>query len=331
AVARALMWPDSLTLRVALEVSYRLIVVAAAAQLVRFRWGRGEIGPWLLAVSLLGLHLDWVPISSHLPFGFNLMADMLLGLSMLLVVFDDSPTRTRRLGVINALTSSISRAQQHEPMMATALGELKKLMNARAAWFRVLEGDKLVMTQQIGLSDEFAESRPVVPLDDKFESTLSTTAPVLVKTTASDDTVRPYLKRERFNHVVLIPVHGRKAPIGTLALGSRRKLSYAPDELEFLTTTAQQLGLAFENMRLVEQVLRFHRQWANTFDSIQDVVLVHDSEFRVMRANRALLERLAKSAADIAGQPCEGVLPRVNSKWISCPYCPASEDGFYEG
>src|ERR1051326_8959285 len=49
AVGRALMWPDSLTLRVALEVSYRLIAVAAAVQLVRFRWGRGEIGPWFLA------------------------------------------------------------------------------------------------------------------------------------------------------------------------------------------------------------------------------------------------------------------------------------------
>ena len=99
----------------------------------------------------------------------------------------------------------------------------------------------------------------------------------------------------------MIPVHGRKAPIGTLALGSRRRLSYAPDELDFLTTTAQQVGMAFENMKLVEQVLRSHRQWANTFDSIQDVVLVHDSEYRVMRANRALLERLARSAADIAG------------------------------
>ena len=330
AVARALMWPDSLTLRVALEVSYRLIVVAAAAQLVRFRWGRGEIGPWLLAVSLLGLHLDWVPISSHLPFGFNLMADMLLGLSMLLVVFDDSRTRTRRLGVINALTSSISRSQQHEPMMATALEELKKLMNARAAWFRALDGEKLIMTQQIGLSQEFADFRNAVPLDDKFENTLSGTAPILVKTSAADDSVRPYLKRERFNHIIMIPVHGRKAPIGTLALGSRRKLSYAPDELEFLTTTAQQVGMAFENMKLVEQVLRSHRQWANTFDSIQDVVLVHDAEYRVMRANRALLERLARSAADIAGETCTKVLPHAH-EWALCPYCPAAEDGFNEG
>jgi PAS domain S-box-containing protein len=330
AAARATLWPNSLTLRVALEVAYRLVLIGGAFQLLNFRWGRGEIDPWFLSLSLLALHLDWAPFTNHLPFGFNLMADMLLGLSMLLVVFDDSRMRTRRLGVINALTSSISRSQQHEPMMATALEELSKLMSARAAWFRILDGEKLVMTQQIGLSTEFADFRNAVPLDDKFEATLSGTAPILVKTSSADDSVRPYLKRERFNHIIMLPVHGRKAPIGTLSLGSRRRLSYAPDELDFLTTTAQQLGMAFENMKLVEQILRSHRQWANTFDSIQDVVLVHDAEFRVMRANRALLERLARSAADIAGEPCFKVLPHA-SDWVSCPYCPAAEDGFNEG
>jgi two-component system NtrC family sensor kinase len=123
----------------------------------------------------------------------------------------------------------------------------------------------------------------------------------------------------------MIPVHGRKAPIGTLALGSRRKLSYAPDELEFLTTTAQQVGMAFENMKLVEQVLRSHRQWANTFDSIQDVVLVHDAEYRVMRAKpSATGTPRPASAADIAGETCTKVLPHAH-EWALCPYCPAAD------
>ena len=82
AVARALLWPDSVTLRVALEISYRLIAIIAAVQVMGFRWGRGELGPWFLAVSLLGVHLDWAPISSHLPYGFSLMAELMLGLSM---------------------------------------------------------------------------------------------------------------------------------------------------------------------------------------------------------------------------------------------------------
>ena len=75
--------------------------------------------------------------------------------------------------------------------------------------------------------------------------------------------------------------------------------------MEFLTTTAHQLGLAVENLRLVEQILRSHRQWTNTFDSIHDLVLLHDSEFRVMKANHALLERLNQAPADVVGQLCE--------------------------
>jgi len=72
--------------------------------LLRFRWGRGEIGPWFLSVSLLGLHLDWAPLTNHLPFGFNLMADMLLGLSMLLVVFDDRSS----LGLVKLRSKQLS-------------------------------------------------------------------------------------------------------------------------------------------------------------------------------------------------------------------------------
>jgi len=140
AAARALLWPDSVTLRVALEIAYRLIALTASLQLIRFRWARWEIGAWLLSLSLLLQHLKWAPITDHLPPGFSLMGSMMLGLSMLLVVFDDYKLRTRRLGVVNALTTTITRAQQHGPMMATALEELKRLMHASAAWRQ--DGDR---------------------------------------------------------------------------------------------------------------------------------------------------------------------------------------------
>src|SRR5207245_5231511 len=118
---------DSVTLRLALEVSYRIIALTAAVQLIRFRWARWEIGPWLLSISLLLLHLRWAPVSAHLPPGFDLMTMLLLGLSMLLVVFDDYKIRTRRSGLIHAVTSRITRAPRRGPMMLTALEELQGL------------------------------------------------------------------------------------------------------------------------------------------------------------------------------------------------------------
>ena len=331
AVARALWWPNSMTLRVALEVAYRLIAFTAAFQLIRFRWGRGEIGPWLLTLSLLLLHLEWAPLTGHLPPGTSLMVDLVFGLSMLLVVFDDSRMRTRRLAVVNALTTTITRAQQHGPMMVTALEELKALMRADAAWFRLMEGNNMVLTQQIGLSPDFLRDRSVITVDETHQQILRDAVPIVVKTSAANPEMRPYLKGERFHHVVMVPVLGKKSPIGTLTLGSRRRLSYAPDDVEFLATSAHQLGMAVENLRLVEQILRSHRQWSNTFDSIPDLVLLHDSEYRVMKANHALLQRLEQAPADVMGNSCESMLPHMHGEWTGCPYCRGEEEAFYEG
>ena len=75
--------------------------------------------------------------------------------SILLVVLDDARLRTRRLAVLNELTVTIARGQNHAPMMQTALEKLKAVVGAKAAWFQLMEGDRLVPTQHVGLSPEF--------------------------------------------------------------------------------------------------------------------------------------------------------------------------------
>src|SRR5258707_14354751 len=99
-VARVLYWPDEVVARVPLEIAYRLLAIAAAVQLLRYRWGRFEIGPWLMGCGLFFLHLDWPGVTSGIPSGIFLMTDLLLGLGMLFMVFYDSRARTQRLAVI---------------------------------------------------------------------------------------------------------------------------------------------------------------------------------------------------------------------------------------
>ena len=155
AVARVLLWPDSLPLRVALEVSYRIILLTAAIALLRARRGRWELGAWLLAVCLLAQHLSWPPFTSEIPAGIFVAADVLLGLSMLLVVFGEARARGRRLKVLRALTESIVLAQQQGGMMEDALSELRRLTKSKAAWFRLIEGGNLVATHAVGVSQDF--------------------------------------------------------------------------------------------------------------------------------------------------------------------------------
>src|SRR5450755_2668834 len=187
AISRALWWPNSFVCRVALEVSYRIIAVTAAIQLMRFRRARWGIGPWTLCLSLLLVHLDWAPVNGYFPPGSGRVIELLLGFSILLVVFEDSQMRTRRLGVLNAVTTSITREQQHGPMLLTALEKLKDLMSAKAAWFRVLEGDKLVVVQQIGLSEGFLKEQDGVAVDAFLKSILTGDSPIVVETATAPE------------------------------------------------------------------------------------------------------------------------------------------------
>jgi PAS domain S-box-containing protein len=330
-VAQTLLWPEEVSLRIAWEVGFRILAVIAAVQLIRSRWGRWETGTWLLALSMILLHLDWVPVPLHLPAGVELLGELLLGVSMLLVVFDDSRARTRRLAVVNALTTSIARATQSGPMLVTALEELKKLMNARAAWFRLQEDSRMVINQQIGLSTEFMLTRNSVPLDDTLRAVLQDTKPTVIRAGSAESDVKEALRQEKFHHVLMVPVRGKKAAIGILSMGSRHWRSYTAEDLEFLETSAHQLGIAVENVKLMEQVLRSQRQWVNTFDSIQDLILVHDAEFNIMKVNQALVQRLNLAPAAVVGNPCESLLPRSQEQWKGCPYCSRGDVDFVEG
>ena len=331
AAARAILWPDLVVARIPLEVAYRIVTIGAAVQLLRYRWGRWEVGPWLLAICLFSLHLDWAPVTGAVPSSVFLMADLLLGLGMLFIVFDDSRRRTRRLQVINSLTSTMSRAQQHGPMMQSALEELKKAMRAKGAWFRLMESDRMLMTHHVGLSPDFVKAAGLLSVDQSIDKALSDAQPTVVKTKSTVPSVQAYLREEGFHHVVLVPVQGKKAVIGTLALGKAHACSYASDDLDFLQTSANQMGMAVENLRLLEQVLRSQRQWMNTFDSIQDAILAHDADFVITKANQALLQHLEQSSGDVVGSVCADALPHKFTKWTDCPYCARGDVDFVEG
>src|ERR1035437_307954 len=94
--ARVLLWPDSLPLRVALEVGYRIILLTASIAVLRARRGRWEPSAWVLALCLPLLHISWPPFTDRVPAAAFLTAEIALGMSMVLVVLDEARSRARR-------------------------------------------------------------------------------------------------------------------------------------------------------------------------------------------------------------------------------------------
>ncbi len=321
---RPMYFPDSKALGLGLEVSCRLIAAGAAVELLRYRFGRIGLGPFLFGAGLLTLNLNWPTFTSHIPSEGYLFAEVLFGSSMLLVVLDDSRLRTRRLIVLNELTVTIARGQNHAPMMQTALEKLKAVVGAKAAWFQLMEGDRLVPTQHAGLSPEFLRTLGQAGIgqgtDETHARVLQENRVAVITASEMSEPEREHLEKHGIHHVLLLPVLGKKTVIGMLSLGCSGSRRHTQEELAFLETAVQKLGIAVENLRLLEQVLRSQRQWMNTFDSIQDLILAHDADFRILKANQTLLQRLEQAPADVLGHLCEEVLP-LRGHWTGCPYC----------
>ncbi len=329
---RILLWPDSLPLRVAVEVGYRVILLTASIALLRARRGRWEPSTWLLALCLPFLHLSWSPFTDRLPPAAALAAEIALGTSMLLVVMDEARMRTRRLSAVQAMTSSLATAQQYGNVVQSAVQELRRLTGVKAAWFRLFEGGHLVATHAAGLSSDFLRDAGFAEITDDISKLLNQSEPHVTSSNNPGPEPKESLESEKIRHLVMVPVAGNKSPIGLLILGTSGSRQWTAEELAFLQACGKQLAVAIENFRLLEQVLRSQRQWINTFDSIHDIILAHDADYRIIKANQVLLEQLGQAAADVVGSSCDSALPHTLGEWTGCPYCAmGGDEEFTEG
>src|SRR5579862_9494174 len=330
--ARILLWPDSLPLRVAIEVGYRIILLTASIALLRARRGRWEPAAWLLALSLSTLHLQWQPFLDGVPSAAFLFAEIALGTSMLLVVFDEARTQSQRLHAVQAITASIATAQQYGNVVQSAVNELQRQTGVRSTWFRLHESGQLVATHAAGLSADFLRDAGFAQVNDEIAKLIAQPGAQVTTRNAPGPEPKESLAAEKISQLVMVPVVGNKSPIGLLLLGSSAIRQWTPEELAFLQGCAKQVAVAVENFRLLEQVLRSQRQWINTFDSIHDIILAHDADFRIIKANQVLLEQLGQAAADVVGASCDSALPHKFGEWTGCPYCAmGGDEEFTEG
>jgi PAS domain S-box-containing protein len=319
AVTRAILFPSSVSLFLCFQVLCHAIAFLAALRLALFAIGRPGAGSWLFALTLLLLHFRAQDGGGEAASSYALISAVLLRLSILLVVLDESRLRARRLDVMNAITTGAIGTRDYDSMMLMAMDELRCLYGAKFAWFQLVEGENLVLKQHVGLPQCLTESRLRVPLRDSVIQRLLTgpaTIKISVRSLAPE--LGDVLERTGMRYLVLTPVMGKKAQVGVLVFGLTGRRSFTAEQLQFLTTTANQLGMAGENLRMFEQVLHSQRQWLATIDSIDDFILVHDAEPRVLRLNQALARRLERPLMELINQPLASVLPNAQS---GCPYC----------
>jgi two-component system NtrC family sensor kinase len=329
ATVRAYVAPTSAPLEWGVQILYRIGTFNAALQLALYSRGRRQLSSWLISAMLFLVHIDFDIFQPTNHAGLDVLVQSLLGLSMLVLVLDQSRVRNRRLDVISQIIDAMATAGNENVVILATIQAIKKLMDGSASWFRLINGDALEIRAHSAVSDEFLKTRWTISRHSNVGQALCAMKEATVfgrRNPAGEH--RLVLMQEKLDHVISVPVQGKGAIIGYLSIGSAQPRRYRSDELRFLTAACRQLGVAIENLRLISKILQSQQQWAKTFDSMPDPIVVHDECFRVVKANRALLNKLGTSIDGVVGRSCEVVLPRFGGPWKNCPYCsldPAAE------
>ncbi len=75
-----------------------------------------------------------------------------------------------------------------------------------------------------------------------------------------------------------------------------------------------------ERTKAEAQLVTAAREWRNTFDSITDSISIHDRDFRILRANKALCQLTGLDAHDLIGRHCYEVFHNSTGPVAGCPY-----------
>ena len=92
-------------------------------------------------------------------------------------------------------------------------------------------------------------------------------------------------------------------------------------ELENLREYVSRLErLADRRKRAESRIKHAAKEWETTFDSITDMVSIHDASFRLIRVNKKFVETFKKKPEEIIGKQCYEIFHGAEEAIADCPY-----------
>ena len=315
-----------------------VVLLVAGWILWRARAVQAGHGAELLAGVLFasGLHGLDRPLWHESPvfllrLAFDDLLGVALGIAMIVVVLESARSRTDELNDkmrrLTLLTAASTQSLSVREVLDSVLIQVVESLNATHGIVRLIEGEgpaaQLVVRASVGFRESFLAQHQHLPLTEPWAAKLFQEG--------GSDSLRLYPETDReawlriaepaVKEMVTIVLRGKTEPLGIIGVGSTREEHFQQDEISYLVNISNLLGLTLQNVRLFEQLATVQKQWAYTFDSIGDPILVHDRQGRVLRTNQRLSHLLGREFSAMVGRGVAHLLPRNGVGYDLCPYC----------
>jgi two-component system, cell cycle sensor histidine kinase and response regulator CckA len=81
-----------------------------------------------------------------------------------------------------------------------------------------------------------------------------------------------------------------------------------------------------ERKRVEEKLFQVTEDWERTFDAVPDLIAIIDTDFRIVKANKAMADRLGATTAECVGQTCYAAIHKTGSPPSFCPHAQTLKD-----
>ena len=261
---------------------------------------------------------------------FDHLLAVALGIAMVVLVLEEARARTEELHdklkrlslLIAASTQTLSVREMLDQVLLNVVGSL----GVSHGLVRLLEGGgnsaQLVVHAGVGFDENYLQAQNGISANEPWvQRVLKQDYASMKLSDEPDPRERQRMTATGVREIATISLRGKEAPLGILAVGSAHEMKFQPDEVEYLKNIGNLLGLTLQNVRLFQQVDNVQRQWAFTFDSIGDPIVVHDREGRILRLNQRMSQLSGREIKSSIGRNLAELFPRKQADYASCPYC----------
>jgi PAS domain S-box-containing protein len=149
----------------------------------------------------------------------------------------------------------------------------------------------------------------------------NSTTDLLASTTEKDRQTRTRNKcnGEGYESVALIPLRSKDEIIGLFQFNDHRRNMFTLGMIKFFEGLSASIGIALERKKIENQIKHAAEEWRATFDSIKDLLLIVDKDFKIIRVNRAFSDIFRLEPKEVIGKFCYELVHGAKEPHHDCP------------
>jgi signal transduction histidine kinase/putative methionine-R-sulfoxide reductase with GAF domain len=216
-------------------------------------------------------------------------------------------TRSAELAALTAIAAQVNCTQNLDEILKGALQTTVEVTGVDAAEIFITdqESGELILSVGHGLSDEFVSDEAILGPDECLCGLAARSRQAVIAVNVIDHPARtrPTCLRDGFQSLVCLPLRARGQDLGLLNVQSRAHRDFGPEDLELLTAIGNQIGIAIENARLIDDAEHRRATLDSVMRSLVDGLLLVDRRGQVTYANPCAEAMLGLAGDDLVGQP----------------------------